>query len=459
VADTTDQGGARTLGPEPSVPELLARVGRDEVDFVHLQFTDIMGIVKAVTMPCAELEQALTDGVWFDGSSIEGFARIAESDMFLMPDRASYAVIPWERNGHRTARLICDVHTPNGDPFRGDPRGVLKRQLARLAERGYGYNTGPEFEFFLFRMEEDGPAPLPQDRAGYFDVSTDLASDIRKDMVLALAEMGITVEQAHHEVAVGQHEIDFRYADALLAADNAITFKYTLKAIAQRHGLHATFMPKPLEGVNGSGMHTHQSLYRLDGGGNAFVDESDPYGLSQLARGFMAGLLHHARGMASVFAPIVNSYRRLVPGFEAPVYISWAHTNRSALIRVPAVRPHRRNATRIEFRCPDPACNPYLTFAVMLACGLDGVERGLELPEPVEEDLYHLTEEDLVRRSVGTLPGTLGEAIQELQQDEIVREALGEHVASHLIDAQKQEWDAFRQHVTDWERARYLEIY
>jgi glutamine synthetase len=459
VADTTDQGGARALGPEPSVPELLARFGRDEVDFVHLQFTDIMGIVKAVTIPCAELEQALTDGVWFDGSSIEGFARIAESDMFLMPDRASYAVIPWERNGHRTARLICDVHTPNGDPFPGDPRGVLKRQLARLAERGYGYNTGPELEFFLFRMDENGPSPLPQDRAGYFDVSTDLASDIRKDMVLALAEMGITVEQAHHEVAVGQHEIDFRSADALLTADNAITFKYTLKAIAQRHGLHATFMPKPLEGVNGSSMHTHQSLYRLDGGGNAFVDESDPYGLSDLARGFMAGLLHHARGMASVFAPIVNSYRRLVPGFEAPVYISWAHTNRSALIRVPAVRPQRRNATRIEFRCPDPACNPYLTFAVMLASGLDGVDRGLELPEPVEEDLYHLTEEDLVRRSVGTLPGTLGEAVQELQQDAVVQEALGEHVYSHLVDAQKQEWDAFRRHVTDWERERYLEIY
>jgi glutamine synthetase len=459
VADTTDHGVARTLGPEPGIAELLAQAARDEVDFVHLQFTDIMGIVKAVMMPCAELEQALTDGVWFDGSSIEGFARIAESDMFLMPDRASYAVIPWERNGHRTARLICDVHTPNGDPFRGDPRGVLKRQLARLAERGYGYNTGPEFEFFLFRMDENGPSPLPQDRAGYFDVSTDLASDIRKDMVLALAEMGITVEQAHHEVAVGQHEIDFRYADALLAADNAITFKYTLKAIAQRHGLHATFMPKPLEGVNGSGMHTHQSLYRLDGGGNAFVDESDPYGLSELARAFMAGLLHHARGMASVFAPIVNSYRRLVPGFEAPVYISWAHTNRSALIRVPAVRPHRRNATRIEFRCPDPACNPYLTFAVMLASGLDGVDRGLELPEPVEEDLYHLSEEDLVRHSVGTLPGTLGEAVQELQQDAVVREALGEHVYSHLIDAQKQEWDAFRKHVTDWERERYLEIY
>ncbi|MDX6647279.1 MAG: glutamine synthetase [Miltoncostaeaceae bacterium] len=455
MADTT----GRTLGPQPGIHELLARAEHDEVDFVHLQFTDIMGIVKAVTIPSAELEEALTNGIWFDGSSIDGFARIAESDMFLMPDRATYAVIPWERNGHATARVICDVFTPTGDPFPGDPRGVLKRQLARLAERGYGYNIGPELEFFLFRLEENGVSPLPQDRAGYFDVSTDLAGDIRKDMVLALTEMGITVEQAHHEVAVGQHEIDFRYADALLTADNAITFKYTLKAIAQRHGLHATFMPKPLEGVNGSGMHTHQSLYRLDGTGNAFADEADPYGLSDLARAFMAGLLHHARGMSSVFAPIVNSYRRLVPGFEAPVYISWAHTNRSALIRVPAVRPHRRQATRVEFRCPDPACNPYLTFAVMLACGLDGIDRGLPLPEPVEEDLYHLTEEDLVQRSVVTLPGTLGEAVQELQKDSVVREALGEHVFSHLVDAQKQEWDEFRKHVTDWERERYLEIY
>jgi glutamine synthetase len=276
---------------------------------------------------------------------------------------------------------------------------------------------------------------------------------------MALAAMGITVEQAHHEVALGQHEIDFRYADALQTADNAITFKYTLKAIAQRHGLHATFMPKPLEGINGSGMHTHQSLYHLDGRGNAFVDESDPYGLSVIARQFMAGLLHHARGMAAIFAPIVNSYRRLVPGFEAPVYIGWANSNRSALIRVPAVRPHRRHSTRIELRCPDPSCNPYLTFATMLACGLDGVSRKLPLPEPVEENLYHLTEEDLLRRNVGTLPGTLGEAIEELQRDEVVRAALGEHVFAHLIDAQKQEWDAFRKHVTQWERDRYLERY
>jgi len=419
----------------------------------------VMGIVKSVTMPVAELEESLTHGVWFDGSSIEGFTRSAESDMFLMPDRATYAVIPWERTGHSTARLICDVHKPNGDPFPGDPRGVLKRQLHRLAAMGYGYNIGPELEFFLFRQDGNRIAPLPHDRAGYFAVSTDLASDVRKEMIVALGEMGITVEQAHHEVAIGQHEIDFRYADALLTADNVITFKYTLKAIAQRHGLHATFMPKPLEGINGSGMHTHQSFYRLDGGGNAFADENDPYGLSTTARQFMAGLLHHARGMAAVFAPLVNSYRRLVPGFEAPVYIGWANSNRSALIRVPAVRPHKRVATRVELRCPDPSCNPYLAFATMLACGLDGIENDLPLSEPVEENLYHLTEEDLAHRNVGTLPATLGEAVQELQRDRVVREALGEHVYTHLVDAQKQEWDAFRRHVTEWERERYLEIY
>ena len=444
---------------EPSVLELLSWIKEDKVEFVNMQFTDVMGIVKNVTMPKAELEEALTNGVWFDGSSIEGFTRIAESDMFLMPDRSTYAVIPWERDGHITARLICDVYKPNGDIFPGDPRGVLKRQLERLAKLGYGYNTGPELEFFLFRQEGGTISPLPHDKAGYFDVSTDLASEVRKDMVVALGEMGITVEQAHHEVAMGQHEIDFRYNDALVTADNAITFKFTLKAIAQRHGLHATFMPKPLEGINGSGMHTHQSFYHLDGGGNAFVDENDPYGLSKVARQFMAGLLAHARGMASVFAPIVNSYRRLVPGFEAPVYIGWANTNRSALIRVPAVRPQRRQATRVELRCPDPSCNPYLTFAVMLAAGLDGIERDLPLPEPVEENLYHLTEEDLTHRNVGTLPATLGEAVQELQRDEVVREALGEHIYTHLIDAQKQEWDAFRQHVSQWERDRYLEIY
>ncbi len=445
--------------PKPSTMEVMSWLDEDRVKFVNMQFTDIMGIVKNVTIPKTEVEEALNNGIWFDGSSIEGFARIAESDMYLMPDRDTYAVIPWKKNGHATARLICDVFNPNGDPFPGDPRTVLRRQLDRLAKLGYGYNTGPELEFFLFRIEGDQIAPLPYDRAGYFDVSTDLASDVRQDMVVTLEEMGITVEQSHHEVANGQHEIDFRYADALKTADSAITLKYALKAVAQRHGLHATFMPKPLEGVNGSGMHVHQSFYRLDDGSNAFVDENDPYSLSDVARRFIAGQLYHARGMTAVFAPIINSYQRLVPGFEAPVYISWARTNRSALIRVPAVRGHKLAATRVELRCPDPSCNPYLAFAVMLAAGIDGIENNIPLPEPVEEDLYHFTEDDLERRNVGSLPGTLGEAVDELQKNDVVREALGEHIYSHLVDAQKQEWGAFRQHVGSWIRNRYLEVY
>jgi glutamine synthetase len=442
--------------------ELLSWVKEDKVDFVNMQFTDVMGSVKSVALPQTQVEEAVTDGVWFDGSSIEGFMRIAESDMFLMPQRGTYAVLPWEKNektGRGTARIICDAFKPNGEPFPGDPREVLRRQLTRLAAMGYGYNTGPELEFFLFRKEGDRIDALPHDRASYFDVSTDLASEIRKEMVTALQEMGIVVEQAHHEVAIGQHEIDFRYADALLTADNAITFKFTLKAVAQRHGLHATFMPKPVEGINGSGMHVHQSFYRLDDRKNAFVDENAEYGLSKIARSFIAGQLHHARAMSAVFAPLVNSYRRLVPGFEAPVYISWANTNRSALIRVPAVRPHKPQATRVELRCPDPSCNPYLAFAVMLAAGLDGIERDLPLPEPVEENLYHFTEEDLKRRNVTTLPETLGEAVEEMQKDDVIRAALGEHVFTHLVEAQKQEWDAFRKHVSSWERDRYLEAY
>jgi glutamine synthetase len=437
----------------------MSWLDEDRVTFVNMQFTDIMGTVKSVTIPKGEVEEALTNGLWFDGSSIEGFARIAESDMFLMPDRNTYAVIPWERNGHATARIICDVFKPNGEPFAGDLRAVLRRQLDRLAELGFGYNTGPELEFFLFQSENNRISPLPHDRASYFDLSTDLASDVRKEMVLALADLGIVVEQAHHEVAIGQHEIDIRYADALTTADNAITFKYTLKAVAQRHGLHATFMPKPLEGIAGSGMHVHQSFYRLSDGSNAFADENDDYGLSDIARHFIAGQLAHVRGMAAVLAPLVNSYQRLVPGFEAPVYVSWARQNRSALIRVPAVRSHKPQATRVELRCPDPSCNPYMAFAVMLAAGIDGIERELPLAEPVEENLYHFSEEDLLHRNVATLPSTLGEAIGEMLADDIVCDALGEHVVSRLVEAQKQDWDAYRRHVGDWARDRYLARY
>ena len=445
--------------PAPSADEVLKQIKEQGIQFINLQFTDVMGIVKSVTIPASIFDHVIEGGQWIDGSSIEGFARIAEADMYMQPDLSTFKIQGYENDGYTTARVICDVFRPNGEPFSGDPRGVLRRQLERAEKLGYAYNVGPELEFFLFQREGDGISPLPSDRAGYFDVSTDLASVIRKHMVQALTDMGIDVEASHHEVAIGQHEIDFEYGPAIPTADRAITFKYVLKAIAQQHNLHATFMPKPLEGVNGSGMHVHQSLASLETGTNAFVDTEDPYGLSKMARHFIAGQLTHARGLAPVIAPLVNSYRRLVPGFEAPVYVAWARTNRSALIRVPAIRQGHTAATRIELRCPDPSCNPYLAFAAMLAAGLDGIEHEIPLPEPVEENLYHFTEEDLERRNIPTLPATLGEAIEELKQDAVVSAALGEHVTERLIEAQATEWNAFRQHVTQWERDRYLEIY
>ena len=447
------------LGTGPSKQEILRRVEEEAVKFINLQFTDVMGIVKSVTIPAHIFGHVIDGGQWIDGSSIAGFTRIAESDMYLEPDLSTFTIIPWERGEFTTARVVCWVYGPNGDPFPGDPRGVLYRQLERLAKLGYAYNVGPELEFFLFAKDGDQISPLPHDRGGYFDLSTDLAGTVRKDMVMALEEMGIEVEASHHEVAIGQHEIDFEYGPAIPTADRAVSFKYILKAIAQKHGLHATFMPKPLEGINGSGMHCHQSLAFLDSGENAFVDTDDPYGLSTLAKHFIAGQLTHARAICGVIAPLVNSYRRLVPGFEAPVYVSWARTNRSALIRVPAIRGGHTSATRIELRCPDPSCNPYLAFAVMLAAGIDGIERELPLSEPVEENLYHFTDEDLKRRNIPTLPATLGEAVAEMERDEVVRNALGDHVFERLTEAQLAEWGEFRRHVSAWERERYLEVY
>jgi glutamine synthetase len=443
----------------PSADEVLASCREQDVQFVNLQFTDVMGIVKMVTIPVRLFPDVIEHGQWFDGSSIAGFARIAESDMFLLPDLATFNVIPWERGENTTARVICWVYKPNGELFQGDPRAALLRQLERLAALGYSFNTGPELEFFLFKKESEGFAVLPHDRASYFDLSTDLAAEVRKDMVRALQALGIQVEATHHEVAIGQHEIDFEYNDALTTADQAMTFKFTLKAIAQQHGLHATFMPKPVEGIAGSGMHTHQSLAWLERPGNAFVDEDDAYGLSRVAKQFIAGQLAHARGMTAVLNPLVNSYRRLVPGFEAPVYVSWARQNRSALIRVPMIRAGRTAATRIELRCPDPSCNPYLAYAAMLAAGIDGIERDLPLPEPVEENLYHFSADDLARRNVATLPHTLGEAVAELERDDVIRDALGEHIFERLTEAQRADWTAFCQHVTQWERERYMEVY
>ncbi len=441
------------------------------VRFVQLQFTDILGVVKSVTIPLHQLEGSLRHGTWFDGSSIEGFTRIAESDQWLKPDMATFAEIPWQP-GHGTlgsgplgsrgtARVICDVYMPNGDAFPGDPRFVLKRQLQRATDLGYIWNTGPELEFFLFRRDENGQiAPLPHDEAGYFDFSTDLAHEVRLDMVNALEAFGIRVEAAHHEVAAGQHEIDFEYADGLRTADNAVTFKFTLKAIAQLHGLYATFMPKPIGGINGSGMHTHQSLFSTELDRNAFADPENKYGLSDLARSYMAGILAHARGMIAVLAPTVNSYKRLVPGYEAPTYLTWGRTNRSALIRVPKVSPGRSiEATRIEVRCPDPSSNTYLAFAVMLAAGLDGIKKGLELADPVEESLYAMDASRIAQRGIKELPGTLGEALDELEKDEVVCEALGEHVLSRYIDAKRAEWDEYRSEVTPWEIKRYLDTF
>jgi glutamine synthetase len=447
----------------------IAAAKKDDVRFVQLQFTDINGHVKSVTIPLHQLEASLEHGTWFDGSSIEGFVRIAESDQYLAPDMRTFATIPWSSGGAiaatsgqpaaRTARVICDVFTPKGDPFAGDPRYVLKRQMARAEAMGYRFNTGPELEFFLFRRDEDGEIqPLPHDQGGYFDFSTDLAQGVRQDMVDALEAFGIRVEAAHHEVAPGQHEIDFEYSDGLTTADNAVTFKFTLKAVAQAHGLYATFMPKPIFGINGSGMHTHQSLFDVKAGRNAFYDADNRYGLSDVARGYMAGVLAHARGMIAVLAPLVNSYKRLVPGYEAPTYLTWGRINRSALIRVPQVSPGRSTeATRVEVRCPDPSSNPYLAFAVMLAAGLDGIEKGMELGEPVEESLYEMDATRIRERGIQELPGTLAEAVDELERDPVIGEALGEHILSRFVESRRADWDEYRTQVTQWEVERYLD--
>jgi len=438
--------------------DLINRVRDDSVRFISLQFTDILGTIKSVTIPVDQLEGALEEGVWFDGSSIEGFARIYESDMVLIPDPTTYRVLPWSDPERRRARIICDVHAPDGRPSPSDPRSALRRVLARATEQGYVYNVGPEIEFFLFKRNDGTPLrPVPHDVGGYFDFSPrDEAQQVRSEIVLALQAMGIDVEMSHHEVATGQHEIDFHYADALTSADNAVTFKYTVRAIAASHGLYASFMPKPIFGINGSGMHTHQSLFTPEGH-NLFYDPEDEYHLSRLAYHFIAGQITHARALAAVVAPTVNSYKRLTPGYEAPVYICWAHLNRSALIRVPATRAGREGATRVELRCPDPSANPYLAFAAMLAAGLDGIERELEPPLPVNEDVYHFDEDDLRERAIGTLPGTLAEALDELERDPVIQDALGSAILETFLRARRAEWDEYRIQVTQWELERYLE--
>ena len=436
--------------------EILARAEEEDVRLISLQFTDVTGTIKSVTVPVETLPTAMEEGVWFDGSSIEGFTRIFESDMLLYPDVDTYCVLPWGPSNGRVARVLCDVYRPDGEPFEGDPRYVLKKMVKRANDMGYEYYAGSELEFFIFQRDEQGRITTrPLDVGGYFDSSQgDAASMIRREMMFALEQMGIQVEMAHHEVAPGQHEINFRFADAVHSADNAVNMRYTIKAVAHAHNAYATFMPKPLQGVNGSGMHTHQSLFTPDGE-NAFHAPGEPYGLSALGRQFVAGQLQHARSMSAILAPTVNSYKRLVPGFEAPVYVCWGQQNRSALIRVPS-HSGSPKATRCELRCPDPSANPYLAYAVMLAAGLDGIERGIEPPAPIEENAYEFSPAERQRYDVSTLPASLGEALEELESDQVVRDALGDHVYRWFVRAKRQEWDSFRTSVTEWEIEQYL---
>jgi glutamine synthetase len=440
--------------------EFLKQVNQDQVRFIALQFTDVTGAVKSVDIPAARLETALDEGVWFDGSSVEGFARIQESDMRLILDPATYAVLPWTPADYRRARVFCDIYTPDGKPFPGDPRGALKRILGRLSERGWTYNVGPEPEFFLFKRNgAQSIHPVPHDVGGYFDFSaSDEAVRVRTELMQALAGMGLDVEMGHHEVALGQHEIDFRFADALRTADHVLTLKYTVKAIAAQHDLVASFMPKPIFGINGSGMHCHQSLFDRQGD-NLFYDPQDEFHLSRLAHQFIAGQLAHARPLAAVVAPTINSYKRLVPGYEAPVYVGWAQINRSALIRIPRYTPGREKSTRAELRFPDPSANPYLAFTVMLAAALDGIDRQLTPPAPLNNvNVYHLTEEERAALNIASLPGSLAEALRELEGDALLQEALGPALYEAFRRAKWAEVEEYRTRVTDWEVAHYLEV-
>jgi glutamine synthetase len=438
--------------------DLLKRVKEDDVKFISYQFTDVTGTVKSVDAPIKRLKEALEDGIWFDGSSVEGFARIQESDMRLIVDPDTYAVLPWTPQESRRARVFCDIYMPDGEPFAGDPRGVLRRMLAKLAERGWVYNVGPEPEFFLFRKNGASVHPVPHDVGGYFDFSADdEAVRVRTALMDALNSMGLEVEVGHHEVALGQHEIDFRFDDALKTADNVLTLKYTVKAIAAEQGLVASFMPKPIFGINGSGMHCHQSLFD-DQGNNLFFDPKDEYNLSKIAYSFIAGQLAHARAFCAITAPTPNSYKRLVPGYEAPVYIGWAQINRSALIRIPRYTPGKDKAVRAELRCPDPSSNPYLAFSVMIAAALEGIDQDLNPPKPLNNvNIYHLTEEERKKMKIGSLPGSLAEALGELEKDDVIRNALGEAAYEAFVTAKRAEWDDFRMHVTDYEVERYLE--
>jgi glutamine synthetase len=442
-----------------SASDVIAICEDSDVRFVRLWFTDVLGQLKSFSINASELEDAFEGGMGFDGSSITGFNPIEESDMIAMPDPETFALLPWRpEDENATGRMFCDIRVPGGDPYEGDPRWILRRALERASELGFdAYNVGPELEFFYFKSANPESTPEVLDEGGYFDLTTlDAGSDVRRETVLALEKMGIHVEYTHHEVGPSQHEVDMRYKDALAMADDCMTYRIVVKEYAMKYGWHATFMPKPLFGENGSGMHVHQSLGQ--NGANAFYDADDQYFLSATAKSFIAGQLKHAREISSLFAQWVNSYKRLVPGFEAPVYLAWSRRNRSALIRVPLYHPGKEMATRAELRCPDPACNPYLCFAGMLQAGLEGIEHGYELPEPMEQNLYHLSPEERAQRGVEQLPETLGEAIELAADSELVLRTLGEHTFRRFVEIKRQEWEDYRVQVTPYELEQFLPI-
>jgi len=440
------------------VSEVLKQVKKDDIKFITLQFTDLLGVTKEVVIPSAELEDAIINGLWFDGSSIEGFARIQESDLYLKPDLTTYAVVPWHNDGGRTSRLICDIYRPDGKCFEGDPRYILKRAVEKGQKMGFEYRVGPEPEFYLFKTGVE-KRTLPLDHGAYFDLSSHEGYKVIKNIIAALANFGIKVEASHHEVGFGQYEIDFRYGNCLDIADKVLTLKYCAKKIAQMHNLQATFMPKPIMGASGSGMHVHQSLFDIKADTNAFYDQNNEYNLSKEGLSFIAGQIQHIPSMCAVLCPTVNSYKRLIPGYEAPVYITWATANRSALLRVPRWFSQKPSSARVELRCPDPSCNPYLAFAVMLTAGLDGIKNNLTPPAPIEENIYQLDSESLTGKNIGILPTSLWKAIGELKKDDVIAGALGRHLLERYIDVKTKEWDEFRRQVTPWEIDMYLDIF
>jgi glutamine synthetase len=443
-------------GSRETKAQILAQTEREKVKFMRLQFTDILGTIKNVEIPDRQFEEALDGQIMFDGSSIEGFVRIEESDMYLKPDLATFRVFPWAGpTGEKVARMICDIYAPDGTPFTGCPRTMLKKVIAMAASKGFTMKAGPEAEFFLFQTKNGLPTTETHDAASYFDLSpVDMGEDVRREIVLALEAMGFHVEAAHHEVAPGQHEIDFRYDDVLTTADNISTFRFIVKNVAARNGLHATFMPKPIYGINGSGMHTHMSLF--SGGTNIFYDAKTQWQLSEICLNYIGGILLHAKGFCAITNPLVNSYKRLVRGYEAPTNIVWSEKNRSPLIRVPAARG---TGTRIELRMPDPACNPYLALAVMLRAGLDGIDQKLDPGPPINKNIYKMSHRERRHLRIDELPGNLSEALDELEKDDLVRETLGEHLFEHFLAAKREEWFEYIKHVSPWEVDRYLGVY